>query len=114
MWQLTSNSLFKKLQDFFILPTVRRLRQLSVTTTVESWKLDFSYLQQRVVTLTERGRIVTLMLDEVYTAQRVEYSNGAFIGLTEEGVPAKTILAFKVYLQKLYLQYALNIKMSFA
>ena len=36
------------------------------------------------------------MIDEIYTACRVEYSNGSFIGLTEEGVPAKTVLAFMV------------------
>ena len=36
------------------------------------------------------------MIDEVYTAQRVEYSNGAFIGLSEDGEPAKTVLAFMV------------------
>ena len=35
-----------------------------------------------------------LLLDEVYMAQRVEYSNGSFVGLTEDGVPAKTVLAF--------------------
>ena len=32
----------------------------------------------------------------MYTAQRVEYSNGAFIGLSKDGVPAKTVLAFMV------------------
>ena len=29
-------------------------------------------------------------------AQRIEYSNGCFVGLTEDGVPAKTVLAFMV------------------
>ena len=33
------------------------------------------------------------MLDEVYTAQRVEYTNGSFIGVTE-GASAKTVLIF--------------------
>ena len=36
------------------------------------------------------------MLDEVYTAQRVEYFNGAFIRLTEDGTPEKTVLAFMI------------------
>ena len=36
------------------------------------------------------------MLDEVYTAQRVEYSNGAFVGLTEECTAAKTVLTFMI------------------
>ena len=39
---------------------------------------------------------VVLTIDEVYTAQRVEYSNGAFVGLTEDGLPAKTVLTFMV------------------
>ena len=34
------------------------------------------------------------MLDEVYTVQRVEYTNGSFIGVTEEGASAKTVLKF--------------------
>ena len=37
-----------------------------------------------------------LLLDEVYTTQRVEYSDGSFVGLTEDGVPAKTVLASMV------------------
>ena len=39
---------------------------------------------------------VVLTIDEVYTAQRVEYSNSAFVGLTEDGLPAKTVLTFMV------------------
>ena len=31
-----------------------------------------------------------------FTASRIEYSNGSFIGLTDDGLPAKTILAFMV------------------
>ena len=36
------------------------------------------------------------MIDEIYTASHIEYSNGSFIGLTDDGLPAKTILAFMV------------------
>ena len=36
------------------------------------------------------------MVDEVYTAQRIEYTNGSFVGVTEDGSPAKTVLAFMV------------------
>ena len=95
LWQLTNNSLYKKLREIFILPTVRRLRQLSIVN-VDSRKLDLHYLKQRITNLTNKERIVALMIDEVYTAQRVEYSNGAFIGLTEDGSPAKTVLVFMV------------------
>ena len=37
-----------------------------------------------------------LLLDEVYTAQQVEYSDGSFVGLTEDSVPARSVLAFMV------------------
>ena len=37
-----------------------------------------------------------LKLDELNTAQRVEYTNGAFIGLTKAGTPAKTVIIFMV------------------
>ena len=36
------------------------------------------------------------MLDELYTAQRVEYTNGSFIGVTEGGASAKTVLTFMI------------------
>ena len=36
------------------------------------------------------------MIDEVYTAHRVEYCNGAFVGLSENGNPAKTVLTFMI------------------
>ena len=37
---------------------------------------------------------VTLMVDEVYTAQIIEHSNGAFTGLTEEGLFVPRIRKF--------------------
>ena len=37
-----------------------------------------------------------LIIDEVYTAQRIEYCNGEFIGLTKDGVASKTVLTFMV------------------
>ena len=58
--------------------------------------VDLQYLQQRSKDLTEQQRIVTLMIDEVYTAQRVEYSNGAFVDITETGLPPKTVLTFMI------------------
>ena len=96
LWKLTSNSLYKQLSDVFLLPSVRRLQQISVNLKVETGTLDMSYLKQRTSNLSYGERTVVLLIDEVYTAQRVEYSNGRFIGLTKEGLPAKTVLAFMV------------------
>ena len=94
--QLTSTSLYKKLRDVLLLPSISRLQQYSSALSVETGVLDLSYLGNRTKNLTENERMVTLMIDEVYTAQRIEYNNGSFTGLTEDGVPAKTVLTFMV------------------
>lgn len=96
MWQLTSCSLYKKLRELFILPSVSRLRSYSGYLSVEAGSLDIRYLKQRTEELEEKHRLVTLMIDEVYTAKRIEYSNGTFVGVNEEGEPAKTVLTFMV------------------
>ena len=41
-------------------------------------------------------KAVTLLIDEVYTANRVEYQNGTFVGLTEDGACARKVLTFMV------------------
>ena len=63
--------------------------------TVQGGSLDTNYLRSRVAEVPEQERIVVLMLDEVYTAH-VEYTNGSFIGVTEEGASAKTVLTFMI------------------
>ena len=64
--------------------------------SVEASSLDLSYLTARTKDLPEECRIMVLMIDKVYTAQRIEYSNGYFVGLTEEGKRAKTVLTFMI------------------
>ena len=96
LWQMTSSSLYKKLRHLLILPSLSLLRKLSSGMTVQSGKLDLEYLKLRQMDLTDQQKIVVLLIDEVYTAQRVEYNNGTFVGVTENGSPAKTVLAFMV------------------
>ena len=96
LWQITSTSLYKKLRQLLVLPSLSLRRKLSSGMTVESGKLDLEYLKLRQAELTQQEKIVVLMIDEVYTAQRVEYSNGSFIGVTEDGTPTKTVLAFMI------------------
>ena len=96
LWQLTSCSLYKKLKGMFLLPSVSKLRSYSACLSVKAGTLDMSYLKQRAEHLDERERLMTLMIDEVYTAKRTEYSNRTFVGVTEEEEPAKTVLAFMV------------------
>ena len=102
-WQLTSSTLYKKLQSFFVLPSLRRLQTLSVGATVSGGSIDLEYLKCKSNSLTVKEKMVTLMIDEVYIAERVEYSNGSFIGITENGTPAKTVLGFMI--QSIYCNY---------
>ena len=92
LWQMTSTLLYKRLSTLFILPSISRLRQLSRGSSVDTGIVDVSYLRRRASYLNELQKIVTLLIDEVYTAQRIQYNNGKFIGLTNDGVPAKTVL----------------------
>ena len=94
LWKPTSTALYLKLHDFFILPSCTKLHNHSCQTTVETRVMDLQYLQQRSKDLTKEQRIVTLMTDEVCTAPRAKYSNGAFVILTETSLLAKTVLTF--------------------
>ena len=68
LWKLTSSSLYKRLSEFFFLPSTRRLQQLSVDLNVETKKVDITFLKQRVSNFTEGEQTVVLLIDEVYTA----------------------------------------------
>ena len=103
LWQLTSTALYKKLRELLILPSVSRLRQISGSISVQTGKLDLTYLKERTSHLLPIERKVVLIVDEVYTAQRIEYCNGQFIGLTKDGTPSKTVLTFMV--QSIYSKY---------
>ena len=67
------------------MPSISHLRQLSSGMTVEGGVLDMDYLKLQTADLSKQERIVALIIDEVYTAQRIEHSYGSFIGLTEDG-----------------------------
>ena len=41
-------------------------------------------------------KAVNLLIDEVYTANRVDYQNGTFVCLTKDDAYAKTVLTFMV------------------
>ena len=65
LWKLASTSLYKKLDDFFILPSTRRLQQISFDCDVESRSINTQYLKQRTCNFTEGEKTVILMIDEV-------------------------------------------------
>ena len=84
LWKLTSSALYKKLHDTLILPSISRLRQYYFGMSVETNSLDLSYLTARTKDSLKECCIMVLMIDKVYTAERIEYSNGNFVGLTEK------------------------------
>ena len=96
LWHMTSPSLYEVMRKLFTLPTVRRLQQLSSGLNVKANIVDRAYLSERTSNLQNYERQVILLIDEIYTAKRIEYSNGAFIGLTSDGKPAKTVLSFMI------------------
>ena len=99
IWQMMGQSMYKKLKILFILPLVRRLQQLAQGTSIEDSTFNSKYFKTRVSNFTSQQRyfVVTLMIDEVYTAQRIEYSNGKFIDLTENGRRSRAVLIFMVH-----------------
>ena len=96
LWNMTSPRLYTKLQEFFYLPTQRRLRQLSCDLTVKQDCINLDYLQNRLASIAQEHRICLLLIDEIYTAKKIEYTNGSFVGVTEDGEVAKTVLAFLI------------------
>ena len=98
LWQLSSTALYKKLRGLLITPSVSRLWQISSSINVETEKLDEAYLKKRIGNLSSIEKKVVLIVDEVYTAQCIEYCNGQFVGLTKDGIPEKTVLTFIVRL----------------
>ena len=92
LWQLTSSSLYKKLHEFFILLSVRCVQSLSSSAAVSSGQIDVEYLAQKTQNLPLHEKIVTFIVDEVYVAQRIEYTDGAVVGLAADGFSAKQSL----------------------
>ena len=53
LWKLTSTSLYKKLSNFFVLPSIRRLQQLSCEDNIENYSVDVQYLKKRTASFSE-------------------------------------------------------------
>ena len=83
-------------ENVLCLPSTNTLkkvtRRLSSVTTDD----NSAYLQLRVSQLNEPERTVTLIIDEIYIAKRVEYSSNGVQGLTADGSVASTLLCFMV------------------
>ncbi len=100
MWKTTSTSLYRQLirEDCLTLPSLCHLIRLSksLTTGTGLSKSSTAYLRARCEKLNEREKIVVLMLDEIYCAERAEYAGGKFFGSGETSDMAKTVLSFMI------------------
>lgn len=93
-WRSSSSACYKILSETFCLPSIKTLNRLSSGVPSEANK---DYLKVRCQHLSAEERICVLMIDEVYTAEKIELNaSGQMIGLTTSGEPAKTVLAFMV------------------
>ena len=82
---MTSKSAYMKLREIVILPTIRRLQQLSESTSVSTGEVQKHYLIHRSAALKAEDKVVVLLIDKVYAAQH-----------DDDGAIAKTVLTFMV------------------
>ena len=104
IWQNCSPALYKQIWEEGVLtiPAPKYLDRLTSAFKVEGGTVTGdvpattkAYLKTRISTLYHREKTVNLMLDEVYTSRRVEYSAGKFYGYENQTV-TKTILGFMI------------------
>ena len=82
--------------EILILPSERTLRRITYKFGSPTQNTSVNYLKARRAGLTSSQSYINLMLDEIYTAKRIEYSSasGKGMGLTQAGEVASTILCF--------------------
>ena len=79
------------------LPSIRSLQRISSCIDNPEGVCNDGYLQRRSRGLNDYEKKMSMIFDEIYISQRIEYNNGKFLGLTDEkSNPAKTILAFMI------------------
>ena len=83
--QRISPACYKQLYNdgFLTLPSPGQLRRLCSSIDVHSMTLNESaiaYITARFKRLPEKDRLVSALLDEVYSHQAVQYDNGKFFG----------------------------------
>ena len=85
-------------EDILCLQSVSHLKRLSRVFSF-STGLDMSslqYIETQIKRLDENEKMVTIIIDEIHTIQRVEYQNGKLFGLNTKGQPTKTVLAVMI------------------
>ena len=89
LWENISPALYKQLlsANVLTLPSITWLKHLSRDVKVGDGlpQSTISYLKERIKPLCSREKNVTMMIDEIYSAQRVEFVGGNFIGQGDDG-----------------------------
>ncbi|KAG1670927.1 SRSF protein kinase 2 [Nymphon striatum] len=82
-------------QNFLTIPSERTLQ--TITDKVGNIS-EFSYLNAGVSKLKQYEKNVILIIDEIYSAKRTEYSaaKGQIFGVTDDGEVAQTLLGFMI------------------
>jgi len=83
-------------ENMLCLPSTNTLKKMTWRLNSITAVDNSAYLQLQVSQLNEPERTVTLMIDEIYIAKRVEYTTGGVQGLTAESSVASTLLCFMV------------------
>lgn len=99
LWENCSPRLYKQLVDegLLTLPNAAYVQGLSkpLDVTTELSPATLAYLEARCRNLKALERNVVILIDEVFTARRIEYVNGRFFGYQGEAA-SKTLLCIMV------------------
>ncbi len=85
-------------QGLLLLPSEKRLAKITGKVDADPTEVSSRYLEKRFSKVRVHEAIVSLLWDEIYVAQRIEYckSQGTVVGLTENSEVAKTVLCFMI------------------
>ena len=99
VWENSSPSLYKQIlkENVLSLHSIRYMHSLSNTLCMNTRQTGntHSFVVVRIKQISERERHVVLLIDEIYTAQRVEFQTGKLYGY-ESKQTTKTLLCFMV------------------
>jgi hypothetical protein len=99
MWDNVSPALYRQMisEDLLTLPGEKWVRRLSGGLSMDTGlpPATLDYLRSRIKTLQDHEKLTSIIIDEVYSARRIEYMNGKFYGF-ENCEATKTLLCFMI------------------
>ena len=100
LWQRMSPALYRQIyqDNFLTLPSPDYVRRLSSSIDINCMTLTpstIANLKARFSKLKDKDKVVSLLMDEVYSHQDVQYVNGNFFGYENEEL-TKTMLCLMI------------------